>query len=75
MRRRTQNPVPYCPCLMETDRDTLPCVADNGSTDTGTECFLIFLLVSMISQFLFLKYKAKLSDYVEVFTIISDVGH
>ena len=35
----------------------------------------IFLLVSMISQFLFIKYKAKLSDYVEVFTIISDVGH
>ena len=29
----------------------------------------------MISQLVFKKYKAKLSDYVEVFTIISDVGH
>ena len=70
MRRRTQNPVPYCPCLIEMDRDILPCVADNGSLSLIQAVSVsIFLLVSVISQFLLIKYKPKLFDYVEVFTL------
>ena len=40
---------------METDRDTLPCVADNGSTDTGTECFNISFGIHDFSLIYYLK--------------------
>ena len=44
--------MPYCPCLIEMDRDILPCVADNGSTDTGSECFNISFGIRDFSIFI-----------------------